>query len=129
MTSELCCGHWVNSVSEGVCLVIDEPGGRSCGLYCKGCADKLLEQKGVCMWQNFTGDYNFPITGDPIAGIELTEDDELYEVVKAIHTRCHIFFSLREDFENTKWMLPTLLEDLYEDCQEILEYCVERNDD
>lgn len=45
---KLCCGHWVNTTSEGIDLQMDEDEGYSTGIYCKECAEKLLKDSKHC---------------------------------------------------------------------------------
>ena len=56
----------------------------------------------------------------------------LTELIKAIRNRCDIYLVLQDkvDAEKIKHAIPTLLEDMHEDSQAIMdEYCVERIDD
>ena len=58
--------------------------------------------------------------------------DRLTELIKAIRNRCDIYLALQDnaDAEKIKHIIPTLLEDMHEDSQAIVdEYCVERIDD
>ena len=72
---------------------------------------------------NVTGDYKFPITGDPVES-GFVMDDALYELVKAIRNRCDAIVRLYE-LGDTDHIMPTLLEDLHEDSQELIDdYCV-----
>jgi len=42
---QLCCGHLVNSIDEGVDLEMDnDDGGVSCGCYCKDCAEEYIKE-------------------------------------------------------------------------------------
>jgi len=55
--------------------------------------------------------------------------NELYEAVRAIRNRCDAILSLRL-VDNIEHVLPTLLEDMHEDSQMIMDdYCIERADD
>jgi len=54
---------------------------------------------------------------------------ELTELVKAIRNRCDIYLAIRNN-STVNHAVPTLLEDMHEDSQTIMdEYCVERQDD
>ena len=58
--------------------------------------------------------------------------DRLTELIKAIRNRCDIYLALQNsvDREKISHAIPTLLEDMHEDSQAIVdEYCVERIDD
>ena len=55
--------------------------------------------------------------------------DRLTELIKAIRNRCEIYLALQDnaDAEKIKHAIPTLLEDLHEDSQEIIyNYCVKQ---
>ena len=55
-------------------------------------------------------------------------DTELTELVRAIRNRCDIYLILKEVVK-TEHLMPTLLEDLFIDAQEIMDsYCVEKHD-
>jgi hypothetical protein len=55
--------------------------------------------------------------------------DRLTELIKAIRNRCDIYLLIQDSTE-IKHAIPTLLEDMHEDSQAIMdEYCVERIDD
>lgn len=55
-------------------------------------------------------------------------NDELIELMKSIQNRCVIFLAICE-FGDISHTLPTLLEDMIEDCQEMAEkYCVVEDD-
>ncbi len=75
--------------------------------------------------------YDYPpewrtFTGEPPMDTGLLE---LTELVRAIRNRCDIYM-LACDNPEAHRLLPTLLEDLYDDAQTIIdEYCIERNDD
>jgi len=80
---------------------------------------------------------NYPIewktyTGDDLAGIEfgvVTDkpfqvDVGLIELVKQIRNRCNIFLAI-QGFDDLVDCIPTLLEDTYYDCQQIMDdYCI-----
>jgi hypothetical protein len=54
---------------------------------------------------------------------------EVTELIKAIRNRCDIYMLIRNN-SIADHLLPTLLEDLHEDSQVIIDgYCVEKNDD
>jgi len=58
--------------------------------------------------------------------------DRLTELIKAIRNRCEIYLVLQNsiDREKISHAIPTLLEDIHEDSQAIMdEYCVEGIDD
>lgn len=58
----------------------------------------------------------------------LVVDDELIELIRSINNRCVIFLAICE-FGDISYTLPTILEDMYEDCQEIAEkYCVVKDE-
>ena len=57
--------------------------------------------------------------------------DRLTELVKAIRNRCEIYLTLQNSvsWEKISHAIPTLLEDMHEDSQAIVdEYCVEKDD-
>lgn len=39
-----CCGHRVKELDEGIDLVIDEPDGKTYGIYCKDCAEIYIKE-------------------------------------------------------------------------------------
>jgi len=52
----------------------------------------------------------------------------IIELVKAIRNRCDIFLLLCDN-DIAAHLFPALLEDLYQDAQDIIdEYCTEKND-
>ena len=52
-------------------------------------------------------------------------EDTLKELVKSIRNRCDIFLIIYE-LPHAQKLLPTLLEDLYADAQQIIwDYCLE----
>lgn len=54
-------------------------------------------------------------------------DTRLTELIKAIRNRCDIYLVLQDDAEKIKHAIPTLLEDMHEDSQEIIyNYCVKQ---
>jgi len=69
-------------------------------------------------WKNFTGE---PPIDTGLA--------ELMELIKAIRNRCDVCLDLYA-LGDREHLLHTILEDLYDDAQTIIdEYCIERNDD
>ena len=50
-------------------------------------------------------------------------DDNLKDLVNAIQNRCEIFWLIC-DIPSSPYIISTLLEDLMEDSQAILEYCI-----
>lgn len=60
-------------------------------------------------------------------------DKELIELIKAIRNRCDICLILDNavvDVDDLARIFPTILEDLHEDSQEIIDkYCIVREDD
>jgi hypothetical protein len=47
------------------------------------------------------------------------------ELIKSIHHRCHIYMIIMASYSPlTEQILPTLLEDLFEDCQNIMDTCI-----
>jgi len=67
---------------------------------------------GVMTWDTFTGEKPF------------TADENLSDLVLAIRNRCDAFLYLYRMGPDARHILPTILEDLYEDAQQVVEYCV-----
>ena len=56
------------------------------------------------------------------------DKDEVTELIKAIHNRCHIYLLICNE-SIAEGALPTLLEDIYEDCETIIDsFCTEESD-
>jgi hypothetical protein len=63
---------------------------------------------------------------------EAQMDTQLFEIVKSIRNRCEVLLLLSVAYSETeiKNIIPTLLEDIHEDSQEIIEkYCIEEKHD
>ena len=124
----LSCRHEVDSMDEAITLEMAEPNGKSYGVYCKPCADRLIAECGARRyeyppdWASSTGCKPDNFTG------EVPEDTmELVELIRAIRNRCDIFLALYP-VGGTSHAWPTLLEDLGEDAMDILEtYCIDDN--
>lgn len=66
-------------------------------------------------WTNFTGTI-------PERGLV---DEGLIELIKAIRNRCNVLLAV-QGFDDLQGAIPTLLEDLHEDSQAIMdEYCID----
>lgn len=72
-------------------------------------------------WETGTGDTTFPTTGEPC----FEYDEELAETIKQIKNRCDAVLWLLEN-PDAFYVLPTLLGDIYEDAQLIVEdFCID----
>jgi hypothetical protein len=40
----LCCGHVVRDICEGIHLEMDDADGKTYGLYCKDCAERMIKE-------------------------------------------------------------------------------------
>ena len=68
-------------------------------------------------WTNFTGELERGLV-----------DEGLIELIKAIRNRCNVLLAV-QGFDDLQGAIPTLLEDLHEDSQAIMdEYCMEGYD-
>ena len=73
-------------------------------------------------WESFTGCRPNNFTGE----MPWEETDELVELIKAIRNRCNIFLAAYPLLRNDH-LWATLLEDLGEDAQDVLElYCIDK---
>ena len=65
-------------------------------------------------WNTYTGDKSF------------TADEGLPDLVRAIRNRCDALLYLSRLGSDVHYVFPTLIEDMYEDCQELIDtYCIE----
>ena len=62
-----------------------------------------------------------------IKGLFLMDKDQVTELIKQIRNRCDIYMLIRDN-PVADHLLPTLLEDLHEDSQEIIHgFCTEND--
>ena len=86
-----------------------------------------LAQLGDCMCKR--SGYEYPDDWTSFTGDANTGLSERTELVRAIANRCEIYLIL-QSVENTEHLIPTVLEDLFDDAQMVIdEYCIERQDD
>ena len=72
-------------------------------------------------WKTYTGEIRHPHI--------FKTDSELIELVKQIRNRCDIFLAIQGN-EGLNYAMPTILEDIYEDCQQVIDdYCIVGEDD
>jgi len=92
-----------------------------CKTTCLGCGKKIEECVCEAPWQTQTGEYQFPPTGTyhyPFVPEE--EVDDLYETLTSMRNRIDVLLELNEH-DDLAHTIPTVLEDLYEDCQRLVE--------
>jgi hypothetical protein len=63
---------------------------------------------------------------DTVTGESFSTDAPVIDLVRSVRNRCDAVLFLHKLGPDTHYVYPTLLEDMYEDCQELIDlYCIE----
>jgi hypothetical protein len=92
-----------------------------CKTTCLGCGKKI-EECICCEYDTHTGGYQFPPSGTIYARCLDTdkEIDDLHETLTSMRNRIDVLLELNEH-DDLAHTIPTILEDLYEECQRLVE--------